>query len=76
MAVLDLHSEVSGVVWRVVASPGDVLAEDDTVLLIESMKMEVPVAAPEDCRLLEVTVQPEQMVKEGELVARLEIGQS
>lgn len=73
MPVVNLCSEVAGVVWSVLATPGQSLAEDDVVLVIESMKMEVPVCAPESCRLLEVIVQPEQMVKEGEVVARLEV---
>ena len=73
MPVLDLHSEVTGVVCRISAVPGQSLAEDEPVMFIESMKMEVPVCAPEDCRLLEVTVQAEQMVKEGDVVARLEL---
>lgn len=71
MPTVDLVSEVTGRVWRVVASPGQVLEEDATVMVVESMKMEVPLCTPEDCRLLELLVTEGQMVREGEIVARL-----
>ena len=71
MPTLSLVSEVTGTVWRVVASPGQMLGEDETIVVVESMKMEVPLCAPEDCRLLELMVEEGQMIREGDIVARL-----
>lgn len=73
MTPLDLKSEVTGTVWRVVAHAGQEVAEDDPVLVIESMKMEVPLCAPEDCTVLEVLVAESEMVQEGDVVARLAV---
>ena len=42
MAVIDIVSEVTGTVWKIEAQVGQRLAKDDTVLVIESMKMEIP----------------------------------
>jgi acetyl-CoA carboxylase biotin carboxyl carrier protein len=73
MAVIELKSELTGTVWRLVASKGQVLQEDDTLLIIESMKMEIPICAPEDCRLIEIIVLESQLVKEGDVIARLDV---
>jgi len=73
MAVIELKSELTGTVWRLVASKGQVLQEDDTLLIIESMKMEIPICAPEDCRLIEIIVQESQLVSEGDVIARLAV---
>ena len=73
MSVIELKSEVTGTVWRLVAGEGQGLHEDDTLLIIESMKMEIPIGAPEDCRLVEIIVQENQLVKEGDVIARLSV---
>ena len=39
-------SEIAGQVWKVVASVGDALAENDIIIILESMKMEIPVLSP------------------------------
>ena len=72
MATIDVVSEVTGSVWRLEAQVGQLLAEDDTLLIIESMKMEIPVLAPESGKLLEILVTETQSVTEGQLLARLE----
>jgi acetyl-CoA carboxylase biotin carboxyl carrier protein len=73
MPVHEFKSEMTGTVWRIVGQAGQSLAEDETLLIIESMKMEIPVGAPEDCRLLEFTVEEGQLIKEGDVIARLEV---
>jgi acetyl-CoA carboxylase biotin carboxyl carrier protein len=72
MATLDVVSEVTGTVWKLEAEIGQQLAEDDILLIIESMKMEIPVLAPEPGRLLEILVAETDTVSEGQLLARLE----
>jgi acetyl-CoA carboxylase biotin carboxyl carrier protein len=59
-------------VWKIEAQVGQRLAKDDTVLVIESMKMEIPLCAPEDGTLLEVLVSEADVIQEGAVVARLQ----
>ena len=72
MAVIEIISEVTGTVWKVQAHKGQRLAPDDEVLLIESMKMEIPVCTTEGGTLLEILVAETEMVQEGAVVARLQ----
>lgn len=72
MARIEVKSEVAGKVWKIEAEPGVSLATDDPILIIESMKMEIPVGAPKPCRLVEVRVREEEAVAEGQVVAVVE----
>ncbi|GAN75955.1 biotin/lipoyl-binding carrier protein [Acidisphaera rubrifaciens] len=65
-------ADVSGSVWKIEAAPGDQVAEGDTILLLESMKMEIPVPAPHAGRIAAILVEPEQAVTEGDAVALIE----
>ena len=68
----EVRSEITGKVWKVEAAPGDSLAEDDTIIILESMKMEIPIAAPGDGKLVEILVGEEDVVNEGDVVAIFE----
>ncbi len=72
MARMDVESEVAGTVWKVEAAVGTDLAEGDAILILESMKMEIPVEAPAAGRLVELCVNEEDPVEEGQIVAVLE----
>lgn len=72
MAIVDVKTEITGNVWKIVASPGSDLGEDEPILILESMKMEIPVAAPESGRLIEILVAEGDVVTEGSVVARIE----
>jgi acetyl-CoA carboxylase biotin carboxyl carrier protein len=72
MAKVDVKTEITGNVWKIVAQVGDTLGEDDPILILESMKMEIPVAAPESGKLAEILVAEGDTVTEGTVVARLE----
>ncbi|MBX3505296.1 MAG: acetyl-CoA carboxylase biotin carboxyl carrier protein subunit [Parvibaculum sp.] len=65
----EVKSEIAGKVWKIEARPGDRIDEDDPILILESMKMEIPVAAPFDCVLVELLVAEEDAVAEGQPVA-------
>jgi len=65
-------TEVAGKVWKIEAWPGAQLAADDTILILESMKMEIPVVAPRAGRLAELRVKEGDAVNEGDVVAVLE----
>ena len=73
MAIIEVKTEITGNVWKIVASVGDALAEDDPILILESMKMEIPVAAPEDGKLVEILVSEGDIAQEGKVVARIEV---
>ncbi len=68
----EVKSEITGKVWKIEAQPGDRIDEDDPILILESMKMEIPVAAPFDCVLVELLVAEEDAVAEGQPVAIVE----
>ena len=72
MATTEVTSEVIGSVWKVEMSEGDSVAEGDLIMILESMKMEIPVEAPCNGTLLEVLVKEEDAVEEDQVVAIIE----
>ncbi len=64
-------SEIAGTIWKIEVKPGSVIKADDVILIIESMKMEIPVAAPRD-GLCQLMVKQGQTVQEGDLLATIE----
>ena len=72
MARKEVKSEIAGKVWKIEAGVGDTLEEEDPILILESMKMEIPVDAPFDCTLVEILVAEEEPVAEGQVVAIVE----
>lgn len=69
MAKHNVESEVAGNVWKVMMSAGDKVNEGDVIMILESMKMEIPVEAPADGTLEQVLVAPEDQVEEDQLLA-------
>lgn len=65
----DVRSEVAGNVWKITTEVGQSVAEGDTLLIIESMKMEIPVEAPRSGTVREIRVAEGQQVAEGAVVA-------
>ncbi|MBU2532369.1 MAG: acetyl-CoA carboxylase biotin carboxyl carrier protein subunit [Alphaproteobacteria bacterium] len=72
MATTKVVTDVAGNVWKIVAKVGDRLAEDETIMIMEAMKMEIPVVAPKDGVLAELLVDEGEALTEGEAVATLE----
>ena len=66
-----VEAGAAGKVWKIVAKVGDSLKAGDSVLILEAMKMEIPVVAPQDGTVASVTVSEGQMVEAGELIATL-----
>jgi acetyl-CoA carboxylase biotin carboxyl carrier protein len=64
-------AEVAGKVWKIEAQPGAQLAAEDNILILESMKMEIPVVAPRAGKLTELCVKEGDAVNEGDVVAIL-----
>ena len=72
MAKIEVTSEVAGNVWKVQAKVGEVLAEEDVIMILESMKMEIPVEALVAGKLVELLVAEEEGVDEDQVVAVIE----
>ncbi len=68
----EIKAHITGVVFQVTAKPGDTVAAGDAVIVLESMKMEIPVEAPRAGSVKEITVQEGQTVQEGDTVAWLD----
>jgi acetyl-CoA carboxylase biotin carboxyl carrier protein len=72
MAECEAKSEVTGSVWRIVTEIGQKVEAGDTIMIIESMKMEIPVIAEEGGTIKAFLVKEEAAVSEGQTVAVLE----
>jgi acetyl-CoA carboxylase biotin carboxyl carrier protein len=72
MAIVELKSEVTGAVWQIKKQLGEAVAEGDIVMIMESMKMEIPVIAEQGGTLKELVVKEGEPVAEGQTVAILE----
>ncbi|RYF09622.1 MAG: biotin/lipoyl-binding carrier protein [Deltaproteobacteria bacterium] len=70
MAV-DVRSEITGNVWKVLVKAGDRVAAGDTLVILESMKMEIPIEAEDGGEIMEVAVKEGEPVDEGAVVVRL-----
>jgi acetyl-CoA carboxylase biotin carboxyl carrier protein len=73
MAIIDVKAEITGNVWKIVAAPGQKVAEDEPIVIMESMKMEIPVSAAEPGMVKEILVAEGDVVTEGSVVARIEV---
>ncbi len=69
MPEVRVRSEIAGSVWKILKQPGEAVAEEEPLLLLESMKMEIPVMAPRAGRVAEIRVAEGEMVAEGDVVA-------
>ena len=67
--MLDVRAELTATVWKVVAEVGAAVAAGDDLLILESMKMEIPVTAPESGTLAEMRVAEGDSVAEGDVLA-------
>lgn len=65
-------SEITGKVWKIAVEAGAQVAEDEPIIILESMKMEIPVSAPVDCTVVEILVAEGDTVTEGQPVAVIE----
>jgi biotin carboxyl carrier protein len=66
--MIEVKAELVGNVWKIVAKPGDTVTEDQTLLILESMKMEIEVAAPRAGTVREIRVKETDIVKEGQVL--------
>jgi len=72
MARIEIKSEITGTVWQLKAQVGDKVEEGDTLIVIESMKMEIPVITEDAGTVKEILVKEKDPVAEGQVVAVIE----
>jgi acetyl-CoA carboxylase biotin carboxyl carrier protein len=72
LAARSIKSAIAGVVVEIQKRPGDTVTADETVITLECMKMEIPVAAPVKGRILSINVQEGDTVPEDHLMFVLE----
>ena len=72
MAKHNVESEVTGNVWKVLLEAGGTVGAGDVIIILESMKMEIPVEATVAGTLVEVLVAPEEQVEEDQVLAVIE----
>ena len=74
MTQVTVKAEVSGTIFRVEVVPGELVSARATLMLLESMKMEIPVQAPRSGRVSALLVAQGQVVDEGDALLTIEIG--
>jgi acetyl-CoA carboxylase biotin carboxyl carrier protein len=70
--VAEVRAEMVANVWKVVAAQGEAVVDGDTLVILESMKMEIPVLAEESGTLSRLAVAEGDVVQEGDLIAVIE----
>jgi biotin carboxyl carrier protein len=65
----EIRAEMVANVWKVVVTAGDTVSDGDTLVILESMKMEIPVLAETEGTITELAVSEGDVVQEGDLIA-------
>ncbi|TMF89327.1 MAG: biotin/lipoyl-binding carrier protein [Chloroflexi bacterium] len=69
---MQVTAELTGNLWKIVVREGQQVGVDETLMILESMKMEIPVNAPKAGRVSRIHVQEGQTVQEGQLLAEID----
>jgi acetyl-CoA carboxylase biotin carboxyl carrier protein len=73
MARREIRSEITGALWKLSKQIGEGVEEDEPIMILESMKMEIPVMADAQGTVVEILVKEGESVAEGQVVAVLEV---
>ena len=68
----EVKAELVGNLWKIVVEVGQAVQEDDTLMILESMKMEIPITSPLSGTVKAITVKEGDVVQEGQTVAIVE----
>ena len=68
----EIEAHITGTVWKIEVAVGDSVSDGDTVVILESMKMEMPVEAEDEGTVSEIRVEEGQAVNEGDTLVVLE----
>ena len=69
---VEIHSQTPGNVWKILKNPGDAVAEGDVIMILEAMKMEIDIAAPQAGTVKSINVNVNDTVADGQLLATME----
>jgi acetyl-CoA carboxylase biotin carboxyl carrier protein len=69
---IDIPAHITGTVWKIEVAPGDEVGDGDTVVILESMKMEMPVEAEDPGTVKEIRCEEGQSVQEGDVLVVLD----
>jgi acetyl-CoA carboxylase biotin carboxyl carrier protein len=69
--MIEVPAHITGTVWKIENKPGDAVAAGDILIILESMKMEMPVEAPEAGTVQEVRCKEAEPVSEGQVLVVL-----
>ncbi|MBV1877451.1 MAG: acetyl-CoA carboxylase biotin carboxyl carrier protein subunit [Pseudomonadales bacterium] len=72
MSRIEVESEITGNVWKIELKVGDKVEAEDVIMILESMKMEIPVEAPSAGTIVEILVKEEDSVEEDQILAIIE----
>jgi len=68
----DIEAHITGNVWKIEVGVGDEISDGDTVVVLESMKMEIPVESEDDGVVKEIRCEEGQSVREGDVLVVIE----
>jgi acetyl-CoA carboxylase biotin carboxyl carrier protein len=68
----EIEAHITGTVWKIEVGVGDDVSDGDTVVILESMKMEMPVEAEDDGKVAAIKCEEGQSVQEGDVLVVLE----
>ena len=71
MSTHQIESEVTGSVWKILKNVGDTVNDGDVIMILESMKMEIPIISEEEGTITEICVAEGASIGEGHVVAIL-----
>ena len=69
---MEVKSQIKAIVWKVLKETGDVVKIDDEIIILESMKMEIPISSEFNGKIKSIEVSEGDEVDEGQVVAILE----
>ena len=69
---MEIKSQIKALVWRIEKKVGDTVNKDDVIVILESMKMEIPIVSPADGKITTININECDEVDEEKLVARIE----
>ncbi len=69
---MQVKAELAGNLWKIIVKEGQQVGADETLMILESMKMEIPITTPTAGRVAKIHVKEGQTVQEGQVLADLE----
>ena len=70
--LVEIPASVPGNVWKILVTPGDKVKKDDTIIILESMKMEIDIKAPQDGIIARINTKTNDTVEEAQILATME----